>query len=126
MIHPSKVVSIHPYFKVKAGKWPEAKAALEEFVTKTSTEKGNLYYDFTFNGDVIFCREAYVGAEGLLAHVENVGAVLAEFLKLVDVVRVEVHGSAEDLARLKTPLADLKPQWFEFERGVTIHTPALP
>ena len=118
MIHPSKVVSIHPYFKVKAGKWAEAKATLPEFVAKTSAEKGNLYYDFTIKGDVIFCREAYVGAEGLLAHLKNVGAILAEFLKLVDVVRVEVHGSAEELAKLRGPLADLKPEWFEFERGV--------
>lgn len=125
MIHPSKVVSIHPYFKVKAGKWDEAKAALPVFMAKTSTEKGNLYYDFTISGDVIFCREAYVGAEGLLAHVQNVGAILAEFLKLVDVVRVEVHGSAEELAKLKSPLADLKPQWFEFESGVVSHFPAL-
>ena len=125
MIHPSKVVSIHPYFKVKAAKWAEAKAALQEFVAKTSTEKGNLYYDFTISGDVIFCREAYVGAEGMLAHVQNVGATLAEFLKLVDIVRVEVHGSAEELAKLKAPLADLKPQWFEFERGVIDRSPAL-
>jgi quinol monooxygenase YgiN len=125
MIHPSKVVSIHPYFKVKAGNWPEAKAALPEFAAKTSTEKGNLYYDFTISGDVIFCREAYVGAEGLLAHVQNVGAILAEFLKLVDIVRIEVHGSAEELAKLKAPLADLKPQWFEFESGVVSHFPAL-
>ncbi len=125
MIHPSKVVSIHPYFKVKPGNMDQARVALPEFVARTSTEKGNLFYDFTICGDVIFCREAYVGAEGMLAHLQNVGAVLAEFLKFVEVVRVEVHGSAEELAKLKGPLADLKPQWFEFERGVVSHTPDL-
>jgi quinol monooxygenase YgiN len=118
MIDPSKVVSIHPYFKVKPGNLARAKAALAEFVTKTSGESGNLYYDFTINRDTIFCREAYVGAEGLLIHVENIGAVLAEFLKLVDVARVEVHGSAQELAKLKAPLADLKPEWYELECGV--------
>jgi quinol monooxygenase YgiN len=126
MIHPSKVVSIHPYFKVKAGKLAEAKAVLPELVSKTATEKGNLYYDFTISGDVVFCREAYDGAEGLITHVENVSATLAELLKLADIIRVEVHGSAEELAKLKAPLADLKPQWFEFERGVTSHRSALP
>ncbi len=119
MIDPSKVVSIHPYFKAKPGNLARAKAAVREFVAKTSSESGNLYYDFTVSGDIIFCREAYVGAEGLLHHLQNIAQVLAEFLKLVDVVRVEVHGSADDLARLKSPLADLKPQWFEFECGVT-------
>jgi quinol monooxygenase YgiN len=119
MIDPSKVVSLHPYFKVKPGKLAEAKAALAQFVEKTSSETGNLYYDFTINGDVIFCREAYAGAEGLLIHVENVGAVLAEFLKLAEVVRVEVHGSAQELAKLKAPLAGLKPEWFESQCGVS-------
>ncbi len=118
MIHPSKVVSIHPYFKAKPGKLPEARAVLAQLVAKTATETGNLYYDFTLNGDVIFCREAYVGADGLLFHVENVSAVLGELLKLVDVVRVEIHGAAAELTKLKGPLAELKPEWFEFERGV--------
>ena len=119
MIHPSKVVSIHPYFKAKPGKLAEAKSTLPQFVAATARETANLYYDFTVNGDRIFCREAYVGAEGLLDHLQNVEAILAEFLKLVDVVRVEVHGSGADLEKLKSPLADLKPEWFTFECGVT-------
>ena len=119
MIRPPKIVSIHPYFKVKPRKPAEAKSALPQFVAATSSEAGNLYYDFTINGDVIFCREAYVGAQGLLDHLKNVGAILAEFLKLADVLRVEVHGSATELEKLKGPLADLKPEWFTFERGVT-------
>jgi quinol monooxygenase YgiN len=118
MTHPSKVVSIHPYFRVKPGKLEQAKAMLPQFVNKASTETGNLYYDFTMKGDEIFCREAYVGAEGLFAHLKLVEAELGEFLKLVDVLRVEVHGSAEDLAKLKEPLSGLNPQWFVFECGV--------
>lgn len=118
MIHPSKVLSIHPYFKIKPGKLAEVRPLLDRFVAKTSTEPGNLYYDFTLNGDNLFCREAYEGAEGLLRHLENVAAELAEMLKVVDVVRVEVHGSAADLAKLKGPLAGLKPEWFEFQCGV--------
>jgi quinol monooxygenase YgiN len=126
VIHPSKVVSIHPYFKVKSGKLAETKAILPELVMKTANEKGNLYYDFTISGDIVFRREAYDGAEALITHLENVGATIAELLKLADIVRVEVHGSAEELAKLKAPLADLKPQWFEFERGLTSHRTALP
>ena len=118
MIDPSKVVSIHPYFKVKPGKLDEAKGRLSEFIEKTATENSNLYYDFTLSDDVIFCREAYVGAEGLLKHLDNVGPTLAEFLKLVDVQRVELHGSAAELAKLKEPLSALNPQWFEFQAGV--------
>jgi quinol monooxygenase YgiN len=118
MIHPSQVVSIHPYFKVKPGKLDEVKALLEQFIGSTSGEEANLYYDFTLNDDVLFCREAYAGADGLLKHLENVGSQLQEILKLADVVRVEVHGSAPELEKLKGPLAPLNPNWFVFQCGV--------
>ncbi len=114
----TNVVSIHPYFKAKPDKLAEAKAVLPRFVATTAAESLVLHYDFTINGDEIHCREAYVGADGLLAHVENIGGVLAEFLKLVDLVRLEVHGPAAELARLKAPLADLKPTWFVYECGL--------
>ncbi len=97
---------------------PQAKELLRQMVARTSPESANLYYDFTIQGDVVFCREAYVGAEGLLAHVENVGPILAEFLKLADVLRVEIHGTNANLEKLKGPLAGLKPEWFVFECGV--------
>jgi hypothetical protein len=118
MIHPSKVVSIHPYFKVKPGKLEQAEAFLPQFIEKTAREKANLYYDFTTSGDAIFCREAYVGAQGSLDHVEHLGTVFGESLKIVDVLRVEVHGTRDELAKLKGPLSNLKPQWFEFACGV--------
>lgn len=92
MIEPSKVVTIHPYFRVRPGNLAKAKELLPTFIAQTSSEPGNLYYHFTLNGDVIFCREGYLGAEALLKHIENVGPTLQEMLKLSDVIRVEVHG----------------------------------
>ena|SRR3974390_1036175 len=118
MVHPEQVVSIHPYFKVNAGKMTQAKDLLHQMVGRTLNESANLFYDFTINGDVVFCREAYLGAEGLLAHIENVGPVLAEFLKISEVLRVEIHGTKANLDKLKGPLAGLKPEWFAFECGV--------
>ena len=52
------------------------------------------------------------GAEAALAHLDNVGALLGEMLKLADLSRLEIHGPAEELEKLKSPLADLKPAWF--------------
>lgn len=118
MSQPANVVSIHPYFKVHAGKMEEFKAALAAFIERTATEKKNLYYDFTVSGDIVFCREAYEGADGLLAHLENVGALLGPLMKLADIQRVEVHGPAVELEKLKGPLAGLNPQWFTFMFGV--------
>jgi len=109
----SRFVSLHPYFKVPSDKMPHLKAILPEFAAKTRNETDNLFYEFTINGDEVFCREGYVNAEALLAHLENVGAMLAQALAMADLIRIEVHGPAAELAKLKEPLTHLKPAWFE-------------
>jgi len=111
----SNFVSLHPYFKVHPGKLDALKAAMPAFVDKTATEEKNLFYGFTINGDEIFCREGYIDAEGVLAHLDNVGALLAEALKIADLIRVELHGPAKELDKLKGPLAHLNPAWFPLE-----------
>ena len=108
-------VSLHPYFKVHPGKLEEFKASLPAFVEKTKSEAKNLFYGFTINGDEIFCREGYSDAEGILAHLENVGAMLAEAFKIADLTRIELHGPAEELDKLRAPLAHLNPTWFVSE-----------
>lgn len=113
----SNFVSLHPYFKVHPGKLETLKAALPGFIEKTATEEKNLFYEFTINGDVVFCREGYVDAEGLLVHFDHVGAMLAEALKIADLIRIEVHGPAGELEKLKGPLAHLKPAFFVIESG---------
>lgn len=112
----SGFVSLHPYFKVPPEKLELLKAILPEFAAKTRDETGNLFYEFTIDGDEVFCREGYLNAEALLAHLENVGAMLAEALKMADLVRVEVHGPAEEIDKLRAPLAHLKPAWFILRR----------
>jgi hypothetical protein len=112
-------VSIHPYFKVHAGKLDAAKALLRELVAATAKETKVLYYEFTLRGDEIFCREAYLGAAGALEHLANVGALVDRMLALSDLVRFEVHGPAADLEQLKSPMAKLNPAWFTYECGVT-------
>lgn len=119
MNHVENAVSIHPYFKIRPGKLKDVQALLPAFLDKTAKEQGNLYYGFSLNGDQLFCREAYVDAAALLAHLENVGPELEKMLSLVEVSRVEVHGPAEELQKLHGPLADLKPAWFVWVGGVS-------
>ena len=83
----------------------------------TRTESKCLYYGFSSDGDQWHCREGYQDAEGLLAHLENVGPLLDELLKIADITRLEVHGSEQELAKLRQPLADFKPQFFTLEYG---------
>jgi quinol monooxygenase YgiN len=105
-------VSLHPYFKVHAGKMEDFKAGFPVFAELTKQESKNLFYEFSVNGEEVFCREAYVDAEGLLHHLDSVGALLGHAMKIADLVRVEVHGPAKELEKLKEPLAHLKPEWF--------------
>jgi quinol monooxygenase YgiN len=114
----SNFVSLHPYFKVHPGKLDAFKAGIPAFVEKTQAEPKNLFYDFTINGDEVLCREGYIDAEGLRAHLANVDALLKEALKIADLYRLEVHGPAEQLDQLRGPLAELKPTWFVRECGV--------
>lgn len=108
----SAFVSLHPYFKVHVGKLETFKTALPAFLKKTAGEEKCLFYGFMVNGDEVFCREAYTDAEGLLAHLENVGGPLAEALKISELTRLEVHGPAAELEKLRAPLAHLRPLWF--------------
>jgi hypothetical protein len=41
--------------------------------------------------------------------------LLREMLTMADLIRVEVHGPAEELNKLKAPLAHLNPAWFSLE-----------
>src|SRR5438552_16330287 len=114
----SNFVSLHPYFKVHRGKLKAVKAGFPRFVEKTATEKKNLFYGFTISGDEIFCREGYTDAEGALAYLDNVGALLAEMLTVADLIRVEVHGPAAELNKLKEALAHLNPACFTIQCSV--------
>ncbi len=118
MSQSSNVVSLHPYFKVHAGKLEAVRALLSAFVEKTKQEKNCLHYDFTLDGDTIFCREAYVGAEGVAEHLDNVGALLDEMLRNSDLARLEIHGPAAELDKLRPRCGPLNPAWFVFQCGL--------
>ena len=109
--------TIVPYFKVNDGKLDDFKALCEQFVTATSSEEKCLYYGFSFDGDAAHCREGYADADGLLAHLENVGELLGQALQISEITRLEVHGPAAELAKLREPLANLNPQFFTLEYG---------
>lgn len=111
-MNPETIVSIHPYFQPHAGKFEEFKAGLPGFIEKTKTEEGCLFYGFTICGEVVFCREAYAGGEAALAHLDNVGELLGEALKISDLLRLEVHGSVAELDKMRDALKDLPVEWY--------------
>jgi quinol monooxygenase YgiN len=111
------VCTLVPYFKVRAGQLDAFKAGVAGFVERTKSEKGCVHYAFSFNGDVAHCREGYDDAASLLAHLDNVGALLGEALKIADIERLEVHAPAAEIEKLRGPMAALKPQFYELVPG---------
>lgn len=109
--------TIVPYFTVQEGKMTEFKALGEQMVAKTKTEDGCLFYGFCFNGDRAFCREGYTSAEGVLEHLGNVDELLKQALAIASLDIFEIHGPADQLAKLEEPLKALGPTFFTLETG---------
>lgn len=112
-----KCCTIVPYFKVASGKLEEFKKLCGECVEQTKNETKCLYYGFSFDGDQAHCREGYQDSEGALAHLDNIGPLLGQILEISELIRLEVHGPTEELAKLRDPMADLNPQFFVLEYG---------
>jgi hypothetical protein len=93
------------------------KELCERFMAAVSNEPKCLCYGFSFNGDEVFCREAYDDAEGVLEHLRNVGPLLKDGMEIAQITRFEVHGVDEELSRLKEPLSKLNPKWFTLRYG---------
>lgn len=111
------VCTLVPYFKVADGKLDEFRALCEQFVAKTRNEPGCVHYAFSFDGDAVHCREGYDNAAALLAHLDNVGALLQQALQIAQITRLEVHAPPAELDKLRGPLAKLGPQFFTVEYG---------
>lgn len=117
MFNEDTCVTLVPYFTVNEGQLDAFKALGPTFVERTKTESGVLHYAFSFDGHTAHCREGYENAAGVLAHLENVGDILGEALKISELSRLEAHGPASELDQLREPLKDLNPQFFELVAG---------
>lgn len=117
MLEPDTCCTLVPYFDVQPDQLAAFKALGPKFVEKTRGEPGCLHYAFSFDGNSAHCREGYVDAAALLAHLQNVGALLGEALKIAKIARLEVHAPAAEVEKLRAPMAALNPQFFVLDAG---------
>lgn len=113
--------TLAPYFTIHKGKIDDFKTLCERFVELTETEPKCMFYGFSFDGQSAHCCEGYIDADGILAHLENVGDALQEALQIADLERLEVHGPDSELAKLQAPLSELSPQYFRLEYDFRRH-----
>lgn len=107
-----------PYFDIHEGQIEAFKALGQQFVERTGSEPGCVHYAFSFAGRSAHCREGYDNAEAMLAHLQNVGALLGEALKIAKIVRLEVHAPAAEIEKLRAPMAQLDPTFYALEPGI--------
>lgn len=115
-------VTVCPYFTVPDGKMDEFKKGFATFYegTKAGT-KECLYYGFQVCGNKVYCREGYKSAEGVLAHLGDVKAVLDKAVGLCGEggLDLAIMGPPKELDKLREPLGGLGPKFFETDRGST-------
>ncbi|MES1925132.1 hypothetical protein [Salinisphaera sp. T31B1] len=109
--------SIAPYFNVPEQRMDEFKALVGRFVEASAKEPGCLYYGFLFDGQTATCREGYDGADGVLAHLDNVGELFTQAQQIAELTRMEVHGPKAELDRLREPLSGMAIDFYELEAG---------
>ena len=111
-------VSINPYFKITDANMADAKAMMKVFCDLVKKEEGCLYYNFTFQGNIMTCREAYTDAAAVLAQLGNCGDALGQFVKIAELFRIELLGPAAELDKLREPLAGMNPDYYVLDCGV--------
>ena len=91
---------------------------MDEFVEKTSKEPGCVYYGWTMMGDKLFCREAYVDGDAVLAHLGNVGPCIEAILDgPASLDEISIHGPQAELAKVKPETEALGTRYFEQDGG---------
>jgi hypothetical protein len=113
-------VTIVPYFTVPDGKMAEFKSGFGEFYKNTKAgTKECLYYGFQECGNKIFCREGYKSADGVLAHLGDVKAVLDKAVAIVGEggLDLSVMGPPKELEKLKEALTPLGCKFYITDRG---------
>lgn len=108
----SHTVSVRSVYQIKPEQKEAAIATAKCFQQRLKedrasiTEKkevGNLYYDWALNPDEtrLICREGYVDASAVEAHLAHVGDLFLPFLNTVDLAEAEVIGPQSQVEILK-------------------------
>ena len=110
-------VTIIPHFIVKEGELDAFKAWCAKLEKVVATEEKCLFFGFSFDGDKVYCLEGYEGAQGVFEHLEVAGPHFDEGFSKVDVQKIEFHGPAAELEKLKETIDSLGAKAYTMEYG---------
>jgi quinol monooxygenase YgiN len=119
---PDTHITIVPYFTVPADKRDDFMKATKDCLRNTRRgTKDSLYYGFCCHEDKVFCREGYQNSDAVLQHLKDVKAPVDKMVEICGGLDLHIMGPAADLAKLKDPLKDLNPTYWETDSGSFWH-----
>jgi len=113
-------VTIAPYFTVPPDNMEAFKAGFSAFYEGTYRGTSEcLYYGFCVEGNKVFCREGYLSAAGVLAHLSDVKAPLDAAVAMVGEggLDLSVMGPAAELEKLREALGPLGTKFWTTDSG---------
>lgn len=119
-------VTIEPFFHVAEGKGEDFKKVVTEFLetTKAAGNKHTEYYGFASSGSGSFyCREGYSNAQGVLDHLNDVGAIVkGKAVPLCSSFSVRIVGPKAELDKLREPITAAVPNavYWELLEGAMV------
>jgi len=128
-LHYDSSVVLQPCFEVPKGRMEEFRAGFNHFYNHINPKAERmLYYGFSVNeaDSLAFCREAYQDADGVLKHLQNVDGPLKSALKIGKLVRLEAHGPAAELEKLRGPLQELDCKFYIIDEGSKLYAAKVP
>lgn len=110
---------------VAAADLPEFKKILSVAIERTAKEAGTLQYDWFSNaeGTQWVMRETYANSDAQLAHIENCGDLIGEFVRLGGGLVGDIFGTPTP--KLMETLDPFSPNYFKpFQAPASIHSEA--
>eukprot|EP00931_Biecheleriopsis_adriatica_P070880 TRINITY_DN4470_c0_g1_i4.p1 TRINITY_DN4470_c0_g1~~TRINITY_DN4470_c0_g1_i4.p1 ORF type:complete len:771 (-),score=188.69 TRINITY_DN4470_c0_g1_i4:114-2426(-) len=113
-------VTMWTYFTVPDGQMGEFKAEFPAFYEGArSGTKECLYFGFAIHGSTVFWRAGYKSADGVLAHLTDVGKALDKALALVGEggLDLAIMGPSVELDKLRGTMGPLGTKFFEADQS---------
>jgi len=117
-----RTVAFMPYFAIR-----DAENFFEvcnHCIEKVRSEPLCLGYGFSVSAgphqNMAFCREAFLNAEGVLNHMNNIEVLFKEGLcKYGELVSLQIHGPKEELDKLRDDpmIQEISPEFYELMPG---------
>lgn len=119
--YPDTIVTLIAKYKIRdATKVEDVRTLVAQFIAKVKENESETCLQYTWsiinggNQQLLCCQETYMNVAGVTRHLENVGALFAPFVALVELESSEVHAPPSAMEEIRaSPIGRWNPTYFE-------------